>query len=155
VPENHALLTYIFFGTFNISVYGTIAETIMIFYLFGGSWSRWELSFKIVTPILHVLFTIAQLHAARILLSMWRREKRKLATSDGEDLETGSKKKGSTNDEEVVIATRPVSNGGQDSIEAEQSSTGSQRTLRDDDSERGKGVFGRAMGSARRFVTGR
>jgi len=89
---------------------GTIAETIMVFVLFGESWSRWELSFKIVTPILHVVFTAAQLHGSRILLSMWRKEKRKLAEeyaelNDIEGVRVMNKKKDSQDAEEVREAT--------------------------------------------------
>jgi len=92
---------------------GTIAETIMVFVLFGESWSRWELSFKIVTPILHVVFTAAQLHGSRILLSMWRKEKRKLADeytelNDIEGVRVINKKKVSQDAEEVREATDMV-----------------------------------------------
>lgn len=39
---------------------GTIAETIMTFWLFGILWDRWTLSFKIATPSLFLLFATAQ-----------------------------------------------------------------------------------------------
>jgi hypothetical protein len=94
-PHNANLLAYVFGSTFIISLMGTIAETVMIMTLFGQSWDKWELSFKVITPILHVLFTVAQLHAARILLAMWA--KQKAAVSEEEerymDVEAGSKKK--------------------------------------------------------------
>jgi hypothetical protein len=61
---------------------GTTAETIMIMVLFGESWSRWELSFKIVTPILHIIFTMAQLHGSRILFQMYLKQKQKVAAED-------------------------------------------------------------------------
>jgi hypothetical protein len=61
---------------------GTTAETIMIMVLFGESWSRWELSFKIVTPILHIIFTAAQLHGSRILFQMYRKQKKMVAEED-------------------------------------------------------------------------
>jgi hypothetical protein len=73
---------------------GTVAETVMIMTLFGQSWDKWDLSFKVVTPILHVLFTIAQLHAARILLAMWAKQKAAVAEEEERymDVEAGSRK---------------------------------------------------------------
>jgi len=94
-PHNYNLMAYVFGSTCIISVMGTIAETVMIMTLFGQSWQKWDLSFKVVTPILHVLFTIAQLHAARILLAMWIKQKEALADEDAQlmDLEIGGSKK--------------------------------------------------------------
>jgi hypothetical protein len=95
---------------------GTVAETIMVFILFGESWSRWELSFKVVTPILHIVFTAAQLHGSRILLSMWRKEKRKLEQEEVElhDIERDAhegtfqsrKKKEAVADEEIAVVVQ-------------------------------------------------
>jgi hypothetical protein len=93
-PRNANLLAYVFGSTFIVSLMGTIAETVMIMTLFGQSWDKWDLSFKVVTPILHVLFTIAQLHAARILLAMWAKQKAVVAEEEERymDVEGGSKK---------------------------------------------------------------
>lgn len=41
-------------------------------YLFGSLWSRWQLAFKVVTPILHVAFSAAQVHGSVILWKMYR-----------------------------------------------------------------------------------
>lgn len=155
VPQNHSLLSYIFFSTFSISLSGTIAETIMIFYLLGNSWSRWELSFKIVTPILHVLFTAAQIHAAKILCIMWKKEKTKLAReTEEEDLEASSKTKGNAEPEQIVV-TRTVSNDGQDSIEALPSTSRSSQGGLDGETQRKVGLFRKIVSGARKFVTGR
>jgi hypothetical protein len=77
-PNRHGLLAYVFGSTMLLNVCGTFAETVMIMTLFGQSWSRWELPFKIITPILHVLFTVAQLHCARVLFALWVKEKKRL-----------------------------------------------------------------------------
>jgi hypothetical protein len=77
-PEKHGLLAYVFGSTMLLNISGTFAETVMIMTLFGQSWDKWELSFKIITPILHVLFTAAQLHCARVLAALWMKEKRRL-----------------------------------------------------------------------------
>jgi|SRR5579871_692029 len=135
--DNHGFLTYLFFGTFLITTMGTIAETIMVFILFGESWSRWELSFKIVTPILHIVFTAAQLHGSRILLCMWRKEKRKLAQQEEElhDIEGDShestfqnrKKKEAVADEEIAVVVQiSTTLSDADTIKAESSAQNSE-----------------------------
>lgn len=105
----------------------------MVFVLFGESWSHWELSFKVVTPILHVVFTAAQLHGSRILLSMWRKEKRKLAEEDAQlrDIEGArvvNKKKDIQEEEEIRVITETIlrPDGDSDTIQAEPSSRGSE-----------------------------
>jgi hypothetical protein len=105
----------------------------MVFILFGESWSRWELSFKIVTPLLHVVFTAAQLHGSRILLSMWRKEKRKLAQEEGElhDIEgegtfqSRKKKKVVADEETAVVVQTSTSLSDLDTIQAENSAQSS------------------------------
>lgn len=57
-------------------------ETAVVMWLFGGLWSRWTLPFKIVTPILHVVFSIAQLWGAIIFRRMWKNQKRLLAEEE-------------------------------------------------------------------------
>ncbi|PSK49405.1 hypothetical protein B9Z65_8200 [Elsinoe australis] len=49
----------------------TVIETIVVMTLFGSLWQQWTLVFKVVTPILHVLFSVAQLHGARIFWGMY------------------------------------------------------------------------------------
>jgi hypothetical protein len=91
-PTRHQFLSKVFACSAIISTVGTLAETIVVMTLFGLSWGRWELSFKVVTPILHILFTIAQLHAAKILFVMWSKQKLLFATETKEshDLESKS-----------------------------------------------------------------
>jgi hypothetical protein len=48
----------------------------MIFVFLCASWNRWELSFKILTPPLHFVFMAAQIHGARILYQLHRKEKK-------------------------------------------------------------------------------
>jgi hypothetical protein len=77
-PERHGLMAKVFGCTMMLIICGALTETVIIMMLFGGSWAKWEMSFKVLTPILHFLFTLAQLHGARILYSLWRREKKRL-----------------------------------------------------------------------------
>ncbi|KAE9969388.1 hypothetical protein EG327_010652 [Venturia inaequalis] len=80
--DNHYFLMNVFLGTCLITICGTVAETIMIGVLLAQSWSRWELAFKIVTPILHIVFSMAQLHGSRILYSLYLSQKRKVAEAE-------------------------------------------------------------------------
>jgi hypothetical protein len=57
-------------------------ETIVIMVLFGQSWEKWVIEFKILTPILHIIFTLAQLHGSKILFLMYKKEKLLLADED-------------------------------------------------------------------------
>ncbi|OCK79030.1 hypothetical protein K432DRAFT_300738 [Lepidopterella palustris CBS 459.81] len=59
-PNNHTLLKRAFFCAAALTIAGTITETMMIFYLFGSVWSQWTLPFMIATPILHCIFSAAQ-----------------------------------------------------------------------------------------------
>jgi hypothetical protein len=59
-------------------------------YFFGSLWDRWDLAFKILTPILHVAFAAAQLHGTRILFKMWLKEKRLLDDEKTEMLDHGA-----------------------------------------------------------------
>lgn len=43
-------------------------------YLFGSLWDRWQIAFKIVTPLLHIAFSAAQLHGTWIFFKMWKKE---------------------------------------------------------------------------------
>ena len=81
-PTNHHFLSYLFASTCAITIVGSLAETIMIMTLFGQSWDKWAIEFKIITPILHIIFTLAQLHGSRILYSMYQKQKRYLAEED-------------------------------------------------------------------------
>ncbi|KAF2435590.1 hypothetical protein EJ08DRAFT_656583 [Tothia fuscella] len=98
----------VFFYTSIIAVSGTIAETVMIAVLLAQSWSRWGLDFKIITPILHIVFTLAQLWGSWNLWCLCQSQKRKLAgvsdpetlkgplpeSSKKEDNDAGAKKQG-------------------------------------------------------------
>ncbi|KAJ7609835.1 hypothetical protein FB45DRAFT_761643 [Roridomyces roridus] len=75
-PTSHSFLRSIFRAACITTLIGTLAETIVVFFLFGQLWERWMLSFRVATPILHVGFSIAQLHGTRIFWRMWRKQER-------------------------------------------------------------------------------
>ncbi|KAK6543645.1 hypothetical protein TWF694_000388 [Orbilia ellipsospora] len=84
IPTEHYQLRRLFQFTMIWTLTGTIAESIVAMYLFGALWNRWELSFKVVTPILHVAFSAAQLHGSNIFRKMAKREAERLKASQNE-----------------------------------------------------------------------
>ena len=141
----------------------------MVFILFGESWSKWELAFKIVTPILHVVFTAAQLHGSRILLSMWRKEKRKLAQEEGELHDIGGdpregtfqsrKKKEVVADEETaVVMQASTSLSDSDTTQAESSVQSSREKNGSGQQRSSRRTLRKALGFLRpigHYITGR
>ena len=57
---------------------GTFVETICIMWFFGDDWKVWTLGFKIATPILHVVFSAAQIWGTVNWYQMWRLEEKRL-----------------------------------------------------------------------------
>ena len=78
-PTSHIFLTRLFLIAAITTFFGTVCESLVIFYLFGSLWSQWQLAFKIVTPLLHCAFSATQLHGSRIFWFMWKKQKRILA----------------------------------------------------------------------------
>ena len=75
----HGLMSRIFFSVAIMEVAGTTIETIVVFWLWGSLWTRWTLPFKVVTPILHILFSCAQGWGAYVFWQLSRKEGRKAA----------------------------------------------------------------------------
>ncbi|TID19684.1 hypothetical protein E2P81_ATG06850 [Venturia nashicola] len=105
--DSHYFLMNVFLGTCLVTICGTVAETIMIGVFLAQSWSRWELAFKIITPILHIVFSMAQLHGSRILYSLYLSQKRKLAEAENRMMDTEAhaqarSKKMDTGDDQIT-----------------------------------------------------
>ena len=77
-PTSHLFLAFVFKFACITTFLGTISETILVMYMFGILWDRWPLSFKIVTPLLHVAFSAAQLHGSGIFYIIWRKQEQLL-----------------------------------------------------------------------------
>jgi hypothetical protein len=81
---SHVFLANVFkFATITTFI-GTISETILTMYMFGTLWNRWPLAFKVVTPLLHIAFSAAQLHGTRIYFIMWRKEEKTIKEQNAE-----------------------------------------------------------------------
>ncbi|GAB7355494.1 hypothetical protein MBLNU459_g5988t1 [Dothideomycetes sp. NU459] len=75
--DDHEFLRKVFLIACCTEVIGTLVETITVMTIFGSLWDRWTLELKIVTPILHVLFSAAQLWGAKVFFSMYKSQVRK------------------------------------------------------------------------------
>ncbi|KAF6218239.1 hypothetical protein HO133_006200 [Letharia lupina] len=88
-PSSPLFLSRLFAFASATTLFGTLAETLVIFYLFGSLWPQWQLAFKIVTPILHCAFSATQLHGSHIFYRMWKRQVG-ILEGDVEGLEAGA-----------------------------------------------------------------
>ncbi|PMD61072.1 uncharacterized protein K444DRAFT_719080 [Hyaloscypha bicolor E] len=111
-PTSPHFLSKLFRITACTELDGTISETAVTMWLFGSLWHRWTLPFKIVTPLLHILFAAAQLRGSYVFWRLWQREKAKVAGLDAADVEMGREGHGgggeSTRDcdgEDVLLKT--------------------------------------------------
>jgi O-antigen/teichoic acid export membrane protein len=77
-PRDHNFLRKVFLAAGIVTFAGTILETIFVMYLWGWAWDRWTLAFKVVTPILHIIFSAAQVWGAYNFYKMWKKQKQLL-----------------------------------------------------------------------------
>ena len=71
-----------------LELFGTVTETAVVMWLFASLWSRWSLSLKVVTPILHILFSAAQLWGAYVFYKLWKQQEKKLSIGDSDSEES-------------------------------------------------------------------
>lgn len=72
------------------SLIGTVAETATIFGLYGALFHKWTLTMKVLIPVLHCVFTAAQLWGEKCTWDLWQQEKRR-AGRTGADKDGGLK----------------------------------------------------------------
>ncbi|KAK5447963.1 hypothetical protein LTS15_009462 [Exophiala xenobiotica] len=102
-PGRHSLMYRLFLATTIVEIAGTVFETLIVFWLWGTLWNRWTLPFKIVTPILHALFSAAQLFGAWIFWQLATKEK---STMNAIEVELSSPDTGQTvSDEASKVST--------------------------------------------------
>lgn len=78
-PDKYRSLHRCFLAAFAVTVLSTIAESAVVFWMWGGLFDRWSASTKALTPIFHLLFTAAQIWSAKGLwerASFYRKAKR-------------------------------------------------------------------------------
>jgi hypothetical protein len=75
--SDHRFLARLFYATMWLELLGTLVETVVMMVLFGLLWQEWSLSLKVATPLLHVLFSCAQLWGAWIFRGLAKQQERK------------------------------------------------------------------------------
>ena len=134
-PTKHYFLKRLFFTCMVTTFCGTMAETVLTMYLFGISWNRWQLAFKITTPMLHVLFMSCQLWGTYNFYKMVQRQKRIIRDQEREqgkheDTELGTKKmEESKASHETIVAVQETLADGLDNDQSSRES-GLSRSLR-------------------------
>jgi len=73
-PTSHRFLSRVFLISACTTFGGTLFETAVVMYLFGSLWQKWQLPFKLVTPVLHLAFSFCQLHGSRVFYKLWRKQ---------------------------------------------------------------------------------
>ncbi|CAG8935843.1 unnamed protein product [Penicillium salamii] len=77
-PDRHRFLSRVFLLSCFTTATGTLCETVVTMWLFGSLWNRWRLAFRVVTPLLHIAFSAAQIHGSMVFYRMYRRQERYL-----------------------------------------------------------------------------
>lgn len=72
-----ATLLRSFCVAFWCSLIGTLAETATILSLYVALFHKWTLTMKVLIPVLHCVFTAAQLWGEKCTWDLWRQEKEK------------------------------------------------------------------------------
>lgn len=75
-PDRHHFLSRVFLLSCITTATGTLCETIVTMWLFGSLWDRWEIAFKVATPLLHIAFSAAQMHGSIVFWRMYKRQLR-------------------------------------------------------------------------------
>jgi hypothetical protein len=91
-PDRHYFLARIFLLSCITTATGTLCETIVTMWLFGSLWDRWQIAFKVTTPLLHIAFSAAQIHGSLVFWRMYQRQKRFI--SEAEDPVVGKNELG-------------------------------------------------------------
>ncbi|CAI6331690.1 unnamed protein product [Periconia digitata] len=77
-PTSHATLYRWFTIATIVMLLSTLLETAIVFWIYVALFKRWRAELKIVTPIMHMLFTTAQLWGARALRGLAQKQKKLL-----------------------------------------------------------------------------
>lgn len=75
-PDRHHFLGRVFLLSCITTATGTLCETVVTMWLFGSLWDRWQLAFKVATPLLHIAFSAAQMHGSIVFWRMYKRQLR-------------------------------------------------------------------------------
>ncbi|KAF2656052.1 hypothetical protein K491DRAFT_715745 [Lophiostoma macrostomum CBS 122681] len=92
-PDNHRKIrNWNRFACYS-TAFGTLIETVLIMWLFSIHWNRWNLGLKIATPVLHTMFSAAQLWGTKNYYSMWKYHE-DILNEDKKKTDVGEREKG-------------------------------------------------------------
>lgn len=83
--SNHRFIARLFYATMWLELFGTLVERIVMMVLFGLLRQEWPVALKIATPLLHMLFSCAQLWVAWVFYGLAKQQQRK-STDKGLDV---------------------------------------------------------------------
>ncbi|KAJ5167728.1 uncharacterized protein N7482_003322, partial [Penicillium canariense] len=86
-PQRHRFLSRVFLLSCITTATGTTCETIVTMWLFGSLWNRWQIAFKVATPLLHLAFSAAQIHGSLVFWRMYKRQQQFLKEAEVESFE--------------------------------------------------------------------
>lgn len=138
-PDSHQFLAKLFKIATYVTFSSTIIETIVIMWLFGVLWNRWTIAFKVVTPLLHTLFAVAQLWGTWNFYGLWKKQER-LAKADREraDLEAGGERpKHEEHEKKANVAVSESLSGSSSTGTAEEISSNGELRKSDEQTEKG------------------
>ena len=69
-------------GVIALELFSTTLETGIVMWLFGSNWNLWGIGLKISTPLLHILFTIAQLWGSYVIWQLARVQKNRMKEAE-------------------------------------------------------------------------
>lgn len=103
-PKRHHFLSNVFLVSCFTTATGTFLETLVTMWLFGSLWKRWRLAFKVITPILHVAFSAAQIHGSYVFWQMYRRQRSLIgeANTEARDRDFLHGGEGTMNDHQTI-----------------------------------------------------
>ncbi|CAI7604899.1 unnamed protein product [Penicillium pancosmium] len=73
-PNRHHFLSKVFIFSCFSTATGTFCETVVAMWLFGSLWDRWQIAFKVATPLLHIAFSATQIHGSLVFWRMYKRQ---------------------------------------------------------------------------------
>ena len=91
-PKKHRMNMWFCYAALGLTLLGTIGETIVAMFLYKVNFSGWAFSVQVATPILHVVFMVAQSMSSKIMWTLGRKHQRQLKQlqAAGRDIEMAS-----------------------------------------------------------------
>ncbi|KAL0254353.1 hypothetical protein SLS55_009828 [Diplodia seriata] len=83
-PNNYRFQVKVFKACAFTELVSTTIETAVVMWLFGSLWHKWTIAFKVATPILHVVFSAAQIWGVIVFRRLWKKAEHRMAEKKAE-----------------------------------------------------------------------